>query len=1304
MTLGRILVNGKDKGSGFALAPPDSELTRIVLTANHVVGSQEPSCLEFFVPQKNRKIPVERVERDDDLDVAVLHLSEDLSEGLVVDKASEGMTWQVETQPLGNDPMLTGTVTVTRRRFVKSQGRHDIYVLQLQVNQNLDEYKGYSGSPVVLKSPSGAVIGVLVEQILSRLSRQIGQPRPATNVLYAIVIQDVLERFSLTAALARGDGLAGSMRAQIVDGREKTISARPENFIPKSRSPLFQPRPEEFEQLERLLFESRRGNPPLRLGLVGMGGVGKTQLAIEFAYRFEEHFSAGIFWTPATGNGLLAWQQQFAELASNTGYLPPHDDPSHPENEARRARHFCRYLANHHDALLILDNVEDPELVNSLLPTLAGAEVACLLLYTSRSRLIPLGVTKHSVEQLPEEGALRLLLETTRPLLLPEALKKSQDGEAHAAREVCKGIGYLPLAIVHLRGLLARDQRITLVQLAQVLKQRGALDVARTQQGDAAPLFETFKLSWEKVHDEGAQRLFKLASYFPEAAAIPIRLVGLAAGLGESMGIFEPLWEARLQLQESSLLEELSEDQVQLHPLVRAFGQRLVTEEGNKGKALLEEAGARLISEFENLNQLERRARREGYWGCRKQVRATRKYTEELGTHKREWLVLLERWLDREGELLGNARWWPDLVQGLFYQQFYNRSLEEGHPFSEVEKPPQQWLRQMEKVGAEDQSLLKIFTRYPGTLVGVAFSPDGSKIFAGSEDGTIQSRETETGNVLSNFQIGQETDIEGPEDIVYLILSKVVFSFDGTRVLTCYRYFVGETVRLWETQSGKLLAVIGKGEGSVTFSPDERQVLSGSHDKTASLWAIPGGEPLVTTEGWRRKFLPNGTLLATFAGHAESVRSVAFSPDGRQVLTGSDDGTVRLWEVEGGKPLAVLSGHNGPVLSVAFSPDGRQVLSGSSDKTVRLWEITRNDERKKEQELFSPLKGEVTSVWFSPDGSRLLTGSSDSVARLWETESGKLLTSLQKYPYAIRSAAFSPDGTRVLTCSDKARTAQLWETESGKLLVTLRGHSDLVKKVAFSSDGNRLLTGTNSEAGVWEAASGRPLGMGHFPSAQRYYSMLFSPDGTRVLTGLPKGEARLWETRSGRLLAKLDAPILSFAGGVVGLAFSLDGTRLLTGTSTGAWVWEAASGKMLAELGAYSIKPNSLYGFEPATMEVAAFSPDGTRVLIGSDDGAARLFEAATGKLLGESQGHGEVIERVAFSPDGRLAISCGQDGQVLFLQVSEAETSRVLGVYRAAYSVGAVHWQNRTQVLLADKGGSRFRPHFYRLKLEGAW
>lgn len=197
MATGRILINGRMGGCGFVLATPRAETSRIALTAKHVIGNHEAASLQF-VTGIEQKISVASVQGDDDLDVAVLHLEAGVPGGLAVARAVEDAAWRVETQPLNNDPELTGTVQVVDHPFRKSQGQHDITVLQLLVTQELDQYRGYSGSPVVLKAPPGQVIGMLLEQVLSRLAAtEVGQSRRATNVLYALPLVDVLDRFAM---------------------------------------------------------------------------------------------------------------------------------------------------------------------------------------------------------------------------------------------------------------------------------------------------------------------------------------------------------------------------------------------------------------------------------------------------------------------------------------------------------------------------------------------------------------------------------------------------------------------------------------------------------------------------------------------------------------------------------------------------------------------------------------------------------------------------------------------------------------------------------------------------------------------------------------------------------------------------------------------------------------------------------------------------------------------------------------------------------------------------------------------------
>ncbi len=169
---------------------------------------------------------------------------------------------------------------------------------------------------------------------------------------------------------------------------------------------------------------------------------------------------------------------------------------------------------------------------------------------------------------------------------------------------------------------------------------------------------------------------------------------------------------------------------------------------------------------------------------------------------------------------------------------------------------------------------------------------------------------------------------------------------------------------------------------------------------------------------------PSEQLTRNFEGHTDVVTSVSWSPDGRHALSGSEDKTLRLWEVSSGECLRTFEGHTSRVTSVAWSPDGRHALSGSYDHTLRLWEVSSGECLR----TFEGHTSQVTSVSWSPDGRRALSGSDDHTLRLWEVSSGECLRTFEGHTNQVTSVSWSPDGRRALSASSD-RTLRLWELD-----------------------------------------------------------------------------------------------------------------------------------------------------------------------------------------------------------------------------------------------------------------------------------
>lgn len=396
---------------------------------------------------------------------------------------------------------------------------------------------------------------------------------------------------------------------------------------------------------------------------------------------------------------------------------------------------------------------------------------------------------------------------------------------------------------------------------------------------------------------------------------------------------------------------------------------------------------------------------------------------------------------------------------------------------------------------------------------------------------------------------------------------------------------------------------------SATFSPDGKQLLTVSKDGTMQVWDAGTGAQVRVIEG-------NGAR----------VRSAVFSPDGKQVLTTSGDinPNPRLWDARTGIQLRVFEGHTETVSSAVFSPDGKQVLTGSSDMSARLWDAGTGAQLRALEH-----SGLVESAIFSPDGRQILTASTDGFVRVWDAATGAQLSTLKDETGSADSAIFSPDGKQVLTTSyDKE--PRLWDAATGSQLRVFGSHSGLGASAVFSPDGKQVLTAMSlGNARLWDAGTGAQLRI-FGDKGSIVWSAIFSPDGTQVLTLDVQGPARLWDVATGLQLFVLENGTPAETSAI----FSPDGKRVFTSTSYGtARLWDAGAGTEQVVLEGHS-----------AGLKSATFSPDDMRVLTASDDGTARLWDAGTGAKLRVLKGHSLGLTSARFSLDGKLVLTASYD------------------------------------------------------------
>jgi WD40 repeat protein len=395
---------------------------------------------------------------------------------------------------------------------------------------------------------------------------------------------------------------------------------------------------------------------------------------------------------------------------------------------------------------------------------------------------------------------------------------------------------------------------------------------------------------------------------------------------------------------------------------------------------------------------------------------------------------------------------------------------------------------------------------------------------------------------------------------------------------------------------------------AVTVTPDGARAVSGGEDGTVRVWDLAGGR--------------QQTVLT---GHTDWVRGVAVTPDGARAVSGGDDGTVRVWDLAGGREEAVLKGHARPVWSVAVTPDGARAVSGGEDGTVRVWDLAGG----REEVVLTGHTRPVWSVAVSPDGVRAVSGSGDGTVRVWNLTTRREQATFTGHTGEVFSVALTPDHGRAFS-SGSDGTVRVWDLAAGREDAMLTGHTGWVWSVAAVPDEALVLSaGEDASVRVWDLAAGREEAMltGH---TRQVFSVAVTPDGTCAVSGGDDGMVRVWDLAAGRERAAHT----SHVGWVFSVAVTPDGGSAVSGGDDGSVrVWDLAGGREEAVLTGHTRPVWSV-----------AVTPDGARAVSGSSDGTVRVWDLAGGREEAVLTGHTRPVWSVAVTPDGTRAVSGGGD------------------------------------------------------------